>query len=86
MVKRATWRKLRDLRIGRFKVTLYREREQGSIFRAEVSEGTLYCGDIYFSFDDEVVLICHVGSLTIDDVLKILHKIEDYLQQRGAGE
>ncbi len=84
MVKRASWRKLRDFRIGRFKIVLYREREQGSVFRAEITEGTTYCGDIYFTFNDEAVLICHVGSLTIDDVLKILNKLEDYLQQRGA--
>jgi len=87
MVKRATWRKVKEIRLGRYRITLYRDKEHGRVFRAEISEDNMYCGDIYFYFEDEIVLLCHVGGMTIDDVHKVLSRLEDLLQRwRGLSE
>ncbi len=83
MVKKATWRKFREFRIGRYRIVLYRERENASIFRIETLDsitGT-YCGDIYTHFNDELTIISTTGSLTSNEILKIVSIIEDYLQK-----
>ena len=81
MVKRASWRKIKELKLGKFKITLYRDRDSGLVYRAEISEEGAYCGDVYFYFDDEIVLICHVGGVNADNLRKVLSRLEDMLQR-----
>ncbi len=87
MVKRATWRKIKEIKLGKLKIVLYRDREYGRVFRAEISENNMYCGDIYFYFEDEIILLCHVGGMTMNDLHKVLSRLEDFLQRwRGLSK
>ncbi len=83
MVKRASWRRFRELRVGRYKVILYRERNNASIFKLEIIDTVFgcYCGEIYAYFNDELVIMNNIGSLTVNELLKIVSVIEDYLQR-----
>ncbi|NPA69691.1 MAG: hypothetical protein GXO26_02705 [Crenarchaeota archaeon] len=83
MVKRASWRKFRELKAGRYRVVLYRERSNASIFKLEIIDqlSGSYCGEVYAYFNDELVIMNNVSALTVDDLLKIASMIEDYLQR-----
>ena len=65
MVKRATWRKFKELKVGRFRIILYRERENASIFKLEIIDAfsNSYCGEVYAYFNDELVIMNNIGRI-----------------------
>ncbi len=83
MVRKASWRKFNELRISRYRLVFYRERNVPSLFKAELVDhvqGT-YCGEVYFHFSDEITIIANMSTLTSSELMKILSVIEDYLQR-----